>query len=211
MRYDRRKTVSPVVDAFAGATKKRFRCMRLRAKLTIAAAVILCSLALVAVDQFVDPEPFVTGDFALDVLDRTLTLGLVAVIAVLAGGMAALGRDAARIRADLGRVAGESEAWRSRSRRLLEGLSEAVGAQFAEWGLTPAEAEIAGLMLKGVRMREIATLRGTSETTIRQQAQGIYRKSGLANRSELSAYFLEDLFTIAEDGEWQAPEPKARH
>ena len=34
--------------------------------------------------------------------------------------------------------------------------------------------------------------------TILQQAQSIYRKSGLSGRAELSAYFLERLFAEAE-------------
>lgn len=89
--------------------------------------------------------------------------------------------------------------WRTRSRRLMAGLSQAIEQQFTEWGLTPAEAEIAALMLKGLSLREIGGLRATTETTIRQQAQGIYRKSNLANRAELSAYFLEDLFNVVED------------
>ena len=70
----------------------------------------------------------------------------------------------------------------------------AIRRQFEAWGLTPAEADIAGLMLKGVSLRDIARLRHTSETTIRQQAQGVYRKSGLSGRAELAAYFLELLF-----------------
>jgi hypothetical protein len=41
-------------------------------------------------------------------------------------------------------------------------------------------------------------LRRTAEATIRQQAQNVYRKSGLSTRSELSAYFLEDLFSLGE-------------
>ena len=53
-------------------------------------------------------------------------------------------------------------------------------------------------MLKGLPLADIAVLRRTSEATIRQQAQGVYRKSGLANRAELAAYFLEDLFDVAE-------------
>ena len=63
--------------------------------------------------------------------------------------------------------------------------------QFESWELTPAEADIAALILKGVSVRDIALLRGTSEATIRQQAQGIYRKAGLGGRAELAAFFLE--------------------
>ena len=71
----------------------------------------------------------------------------------------------------------------------------ALGLPFFEaWSLTPAEADIAGLLLKGASLREIAALRRTSEATIRQQAQSVYRKSGLGGRRELAAYFLEALF-----------------
>ncbi len=60
--------------------------------------------------------------------------------------------------------------------------------------MIPAEADIAGPMLKGLPLRDIAALRRTSETTIRQQAQAIYRKSGLSGRAELAAYFLNSPF-----------------
>jgi len=40
---------------------------------------------------------------------------------------------------------------------------------------------------------EAAEVRATSEQTVRQQALVVYRKSGLRNRSERSAFFLEDL------------------
>src|SRR5213593_86931 len=39
----------------------------------------------------------------------------------------------------------------------------------------------------------VADLRQTSERTVRQQALAIYRKSGLNGRSDLAAFFLEDL------------------
>jgi hypothetical protein len=37
-------------------------------------------------------------------------------------------------------------------------------------------------------------LRGTSEATVRQQAQSIYQKAELPGKTAFSAYFLEDLF-----------------
>ena len=54
-------------------------------------------------------------------------------------------------------------------------------------------------MLKGLSHKEIARLRLTSETTVRQQAAAIYRKSGLASRAELAAFFLEDLLAPREE------------
>ena len=37
-------------------------------------------------------------------------------------------------------------------------------------------------------------MRATSDATVRQQAQAIYRKAGLPGKTAFSAYFLEDLF-----------------
>lgn len=41
-------------------------------------------------------------------------------------------------------------AWRQQSAHFHRGLSAAVAAKFDEWGLTEAESDIAGLILKGV-------------------------------------------------------------
>ncbi len=70
---------------------------------------------------------------------------------------------------------------------------EAINRQFTRWALSPAEREVGLLLLKGLSHREIAQVRSTTETTIRQQALALYRKSGLGSRAELSAFFLEDL------------------
>jgi DNA-binding NarL/FixJ family response regulator len=75
----------------------------------------------------------------------------------------------------------------------LRGLGEAIDRQFERWKLTPAEREVGLLLLKGLSQKEAAAARSTTETTVRQQALAIYRKSGLRNRSELAAFFLEDL------------------
>jgi putative tricarboxylic transport membrane protein len=76
---------------------------------------------------------------------------------------------------------------------LLKGLGEQIDKQFETWGLTSAESEVALLMLKGLRHKEIAGIRGTSERTVRQQALTIYKKARLDGRTDLAAYFLEDL------------------
>lgn len=48
-------------------------------------------------------------------------------------------------------------------------------------------------MLKGFSHKEIAALRGTTETTARQQATSAYQKPGPGGRAAFCAYFLEDL------------------
>jgi DNA-binding CsgD family transcriptional regulator len=83
--------------------------------------------------------------------------------------------------------------WRGENQRLISGLSHSIDEQMTKWKLTPAEKDVALLLLKGLSFKEIAELRGTSEKTTRQQSTTIYQKSSLPGRAELSAFFLEDL------------------
>ena len=87
----------------------------------------------------------------------------------------------------------ESERWRAETRELLAGLSAAIDRQFARWGLSAAEREVALLLLKGLSHREVAQARAVSEATVRQQARALYKKAGVEGRHELAAFFLEDL------------------
>jgi DNA-binding CsgD family transcriptional regulator len=63
--------------------------------------------------------------------------------------------------------------------------------------MTSAEREVGLLILKGLSHKEIAALRATTDATVRQQAQAIYRKAGLPGKTAFSAYFLEDLLVPA--------------
>jgi DNA-binding CsgD family transcriptional regulator len=147
-----------------------------------------------------------------DFIDRLVMIAIMFAAAYVVLRLSRLGERADHLETALARAHDEGRAWRQHSRRFLDGLSRAIEAQFAAWNLTAAEADVAGLLLKGASLREIAVLRRTSEATIRQQAQNVYRKSGLASRAELSAYFLEDLFSL---GEAQLaddpPRPDARY
>lgn len=87
----------------------------------------------------------------------------------------------------------DSETWSKKAQDLLSGLSGMINEQMNLWGLSQAEKQIALLILKGLSLKEIATVRNTSERTVRQQATKIYYKAGINNRAELSAFFLEDL------------------
>ncbi|UXR65039.1 LuxR C-terminal-related transcriptional regulator [Bdellovibrio bacteriovorus] len=66
-------------------------------------------------------------------------------------------------------------------------------SHFDQWGLTKTECEVGSLILSGLSLREIADLRGTSETTTRQQALSLYKKASVDGRHDLAAYFLENL------------------
>lgn len=108
-------------------------------------------------------------------------------------------RSLARVEQALSVQGADRDAWREKSRKLLRGLGEEISRQFEEWSLTPAESEIALLLLKGFGHKEIAALLDRSERTVRQHAVATYRKSGLSGRAELSAFFLEDLLLPAVD------------
>jgi DNA-binding NarL/FixJ family response regulator len=100
--------------------------------------------------------------------------------------------------------------WRDEANRLLAGLGVAIEAQFERWGLTAAEKEVALLLLKGLGHKDAALVLDRSERTVRQHAIAVYRKSGLAGRAELSAFFLEDLLLPTPESGPAATEKNAR-
>ncbi len=77
--------------------------------------------------------------------------------------------------------------------KYLLGLGQTINCEFQRWGLTEAERCTAILLLKGLSHKDIADRCGRSERTVRQHAVAVYRKSGLAGRAELAAFFMEDL------------------
>ena len=103
-----------------------------------------------------------------------------------------------RVREALSQREGERDVWRRRAETALKGLGAAIDEQLNQWQLTPAEKETALLLLKGLSHKEVAQVGGRSERTVRQHAIAVYRKSGLAGRAELSAYFLDDLMLPVE-------------
>ena len=82
--------------------------------------------------------------------------------------------------------------------RLASGaFAELLEERFREWGLTPAERDVALFSIKGLAMSEIATLRQTSEGTVKAQTNAIYRKAGVNGRAQLVCLFVEDLMSEA--------------
>ncbi len=92
----------------------------------------------------------------------------------------------------------------ARRRRVEDQLQAASGAfndllqqRFREWGLTPAERDVALFAIKGMSLAEIATLRGTSEGTIKAQSAAVYRKAGVSGRAQLLSHFVEELMDVS--------------
>lgn len=78
--------------------------------------------------------------------------------------------------------------------RLASGaFSTLLQERFSEWGLTPAERDVALFSIKGLSTREIASLRDTSEGTVKAQTNAIYRKAGVSGRPQLLSHFIEEL------------------
>lgn len=157
-----------------------------------AIAVSLLVFVLIAIDLF--------GDYR-DGVSWTHLLAEVAILTLSLAGLVYFGRLSYRLAQskitgltqDLAFAEQQARQWREANRELIAGLAAQIQKQFDLWHLTPAEAEVGLLILKGLGLNDIAELRRTSERTIRDQAQAVYRKAGVAGRNELSAFFLEDL------------------
>ena len=80
-----------------------------------------------------------------------------------------------------------------RLRRASGAFMDLLEERFTEWGLTPAERDVALFAIKGMSTAEIGVLRATSEGTVKAQTNAIYRKAGVTGRPQLLSLFIEDL------------------
>ena len=112
---------------------------------------------------------------------------------VLLGRWTSARRERDLVSLALQRKQSEMTEWRDTAQVFLEGLGDQIERQFVRWEFTDAESAVALLLLKGYSHAEIAGIFSKSERTVRQQAVAVYRKSDLAGRAQLAAYFLEDL------------------
>ncbi len=78
-------------------------------------------------------------------------------------------------------------------RHISSDFSDLLNEYFAKWHLTLAERDVAIFMIKGMRTKDIARLRGTSDGTIKAQTNAIYRKAGVTRHTELLSLFIDDL------------------
>ncbi len=85
-----------------------------------------------------------------------------------------------------------------RLRRASGAFLDLLEERFTEWGLTPAERDVALFAIKGMSTAEISVLRSTSEGTVKAQTNAIYRKAGVSGRSQLLSLFIDDL--MRDDG-----------
>jgi len=77
-------------------------------------------------------------------------------------------------------------------------FAEVINALFDQWQLTPAERDVAILLIKGLGFGAIAEARSSREGTVKAQSNAIYRKAGVTGRHELLALFLDELLQDAQ-------------
>ena len=160
----------------------------------LATAVGMFAL-LFALETSQADEPITLLDALGEILTIALLVGCSVASALLLVRMSAQENESQMLKDDLASVRVENRQWREQVADHLRELASAIHRQFEAWRLTPAEQDVALLLLKGFSYKEIARWRSTSELTIRQQAASIYQKAGLSGRAALSAFFLEDLLS----------------
>ena len=163
---------------------------------TLAIALFAIIAILIAFDVAAD---YRAGTDRRHILTEGIVMGLALIgLGALWQQFRLIQRRAEQLTVDLEAAQKEAQRFREEAHEALRGLGEAIDRQFTRWNLSPAEREIGLLLLKGLSHKEIADVRSTTETTIRQQALAVYRKSGIRSRTELSAFFLEDLLLPVE-------------
>lgn len=169
----------------------------------------LCGLGafalLLGIEFLTEDDEFDLADFLGDALQTALIIASATGVAMLTGSFQKEREEKQVLTRDLEMARAEGASWRSRAQRYLAGLGEEIEKQFEVWSLTDAEREVGLLMLKGFSHREIASLRGTTEATVRHQARAAYQKSGLSGRAAFCAYFLEDLLPARDEARSDPP------
>jgi DNA-binding CsgD family transcriptional regulator len=159
---------------------------------------------LLALEIVTEGDELSPLDLLVDAIGIFLTIAAAVGVALLAQRMHVQHEEKMALIHDLEIARAEGDAWRAKVRSHLTGLKAGMEKQFQDWGMTDAEREVGLLILKGLSHKEIAALRATTEATVRQQAQAIYRKANLPGKTAFSAYFLEDLLapdvTVDEPG-----------
>lgn len=171
------------------ATTRRIRADRRRAG---ALAVVLVAQALASVFFIAD----VAQDFLwLGLSPHTVLEGVVSLALIVGTTFGAV-----QMRQILTRIRQAETAMSIASGALFE----LIKARFAEWGLTPAEAEVALFTLKGLDIADIAQARGAAPGTVRAQMTRIYAKAEVSGRGQLTSLFIEDLL-LAPKKDYSAP------
>jgi DNA-binding CsgD family transcriptional regulator len=164
-----------------------------------AGALAVSAVALLLALEVVDEQEIDLLELGLELVEISLIVAVSLAALVLFTRVEDQELAQQTMQRELALAKEEGAVWRERAKDLLQGLGSAIDQQFDRWNLTPAEKDVALLLLKGFSHKEIAHLRSRGERTVRQQALAVYRKSKLSGRASLAAYFLEDLLLPSDD------------
>ena len=152
------------------------------------AQILGYSFAVIGVCEIFLISDVLSDMFYIDIATSWLDHDVLESVAVVALGVALVA-----IGYELLNLLREHRESRATVRAASGQLLSVIDAKFDDWGLTPSEREIALLLIKGFSVQEIGTFRATRPGTVKSQSNAIYRKASVSGRSELVAYFVEDL------------------
>ena len=72
-------------------------------------------------------------------------------------------------------------------------VHDIIEKNFDSWALTASERDIAGLLVKGLSIAEIAKVRNSAEGTIKSHLNAIYRKSGTRSRADVMSQIMDSM------------------
>ena len=136
------------------------------------------------------------ADFLIDAAALALLVATSVMAALIAVDVKEQQRDRLALLQDAERAKADGARWRERAEVQFDQYRRLIEAQFDEWDVTAAERDVGHLILRGLSHKEIARRRSTSEATIRQQAQSLYRKANLPNKGSFAAFFLADVVNL---------------
>jgi DNA-binding CsgD family transcriptional regulator len=79
---------------------------------------------------------------------------------------------------------------------LRTSFDDLIRERFAQWSLSRAESDVALLAFRGLRISEIAALRGTREGTVKAQMSTVLHKAGVKTRAEFLAQFMDEFIEL---------------
>ncbi len=134
---------------------------------------------------------FFLADVIFDVLETGRLSDLHIVVEAIAA--VALIGGVAYLMLELRHLLGRMEQMETGLRIARGEVVQIIEAHFEQWRLSPAERDVALLLLKGVDNETIASMRGTAKGTVRAQSAAIYTKAGVDGRAQLISLFLDEL------------------
>lgn len=81
-------------------------------------------------------------------------------------------------------------------KHLREDFDDLVHSKFTAWDLTPAERDVALMLLRGLTVEEISQVRNVSKGTVKVQSHRVMQKADVASRVELMSLFLDEFMDV---------------